>query len=225
MNIKNEEFEVNVPNMDGTAVAERVKVTVPVRWDDEMKEWLLTPKAHQIIEDTKARHMGLLLPGQLKELRHRYNFTQEEMGELFQIGEKSWTRWETGKQRPSRSINLLIRALYEGEISVNYLLKRAGKLSQVGEVAAISTGIEGLFVDICKKQTAKLVIQEAVGVRHSQPLESKFTAWDLFSNAPNQTTFCGTNLSRIVKCVQPIKKKSGQRFDCENIDIAIQKSA
>ena len=85
------------------------------------------PEAHQIIEDTKARHMGLLLPAQFKELRRRYGYSQKEMGALFQVGEKSWTRWESGKHRPSRSINLAIRALYDGELSISYLLKRAGK--------------------------------------------------------------------------------------------------
>jgi transcriptional regulator with XRE-family HTH domain len=94
---------------------------------EEVKEWLLTPEAHEAIEATKARLIGLLLPEQFKELRQRYRYSQKEMGELFQVGEKSWTRWESGKQRPSRSINLLIRALYEGQVSVNYLLKLAGK--------------------------------------------------------------------------------------------------
>ena len=84
-------------------------------------------EAHKILEDTKARRMGLLLPEQFHELRERCESTQKEMGEIFQVGEKSWTRWETGKHRPSRSISLLVRALYDGELSVNYLLKRAGK--------------------------------------------------------------------------------------------------
>jgi len=121
MKTKSEEFEILIPNLEGTAVAERVNVIVPLRWDDELNEWLLTPEAHEIIENTKARRMGLLLPAQLRELRERFDCTQKEMGELFQVGEKSWTRWETGKHRPSRSINLLIRALYEGEVSMHYL--------------------------------------------------------------------------------------------------------
>jgi DNA-binding XRE family transcriptional regulator len=133
MKTKNEQFEVLVPNLEGNGVAERVKVVAPMRWDEELQEWLLTPEAHEIIESTKARHMGLLLPAQLKELRERHDYTQKEMGELFQVGEKSWTRWESGKHRPSRSINLLIRALYEGEISLNYLLDRAGKPQQEEE--------------------------------------------------------------------------------------------
>ena len=108
-------------------MAEVITIPVKVEWDDEIKEWLLTPEAIRQIEDTKARHMGLLLPAQFKELRERYGYTQKQMGELFQVGEKSWTRWESGKHRPSRSNNLPIRALYDGEISINYLLKRAGK--------------------------------------------------------------------------------------------------
>jgi len=138
MKTKIEEFEVLIPNLDGTDIAERVKVPVTLEWDEEVKEWLLTPEAHQIIEETKARRIGLLLPAQLKELRERYEYTQKEMGELFQVGEKSWTRWESGKHRPSRSINLIIRALYEGEISINYLLKRADKPQREAEAFAVA---------------------------------------------------------------------------------------
>lgn len=122
-----QQFEVSIPDLSGEGIAQVITIPIQVEWDEEVKEWLLTPDALRKIEDTKARHMGLLLPAQLKELRERYDYTQKEMGELFQVGEKSWTRWESGKHRPSRSINLLIRGLYEGEISINYLLKRAGK--------------------------------------------------------------------------------------------------
>jgi DNA-binding transcriptional regulator YiaG len=125
MKTEQREFEVHVPKADGSGIAETVKVKVPVCWDEELQDWLMTPEGHEIIDDTKARLTGLLLPGQLKELRDRFGYSQKQMGELFQVGEKSWTRWETGKQRPSRSINLLIRALYDGEISINYLHKRA----------------------------------------------------------------------------------------------------
>ncbi|WP_395734679.1 type II toxin-antitoxin system MqsA family antitoxin [Prosthecobacter sp.] len=127
MKTKMQSFEVMVPNLEGTAIAELVKIQIPVQFSEEIGEWVLTPEAHEIIDATKVRHMGLLLPAQFKELRRRLGFSQKEMGELFQAGEKSWTRWESGSQRPSRSISLLIRALYDGELSVDYLLKQAGK--------------------------------------------------------------------------------------------------
>ena len=121
------DFEVLVPNLEGTAVAARVKVQIPVRWDDEIHEWVLTPEAHEIIENTKARHMGLLLPEEFKALRQKLSLTQREMGELFQVGEKSWTRWESGNQRPSRSLSLLVRAVFDGQLPVSYLLRSLGK--------------------------------------------------------------------------------------------------
>jgi DNA-binding XRE family transcriptional regulator len=127
MKTKIEDFEVLVPSIDEESVAERVAIKIPLRWDEELDTWLLTEEAHELVEETKARHMGLLLPAELKELRQRYGYTQSQMGELFQVGEKSWTRWESGKHRPSRSINLLIRALFEGAISIHYLLAKAGQ--------------------------------------------------------------------------------------------------
>jgi transcriptional regulator with XRE-family HTH domain len=127
MKTKYEDFEVCIPDLAGTGIAERLTVKIPLKWDEEVKQWLISAEANEIIENTKARHMGLLLPAQFKELRERYDYSQKEMGELFQVGEKSWTRWESGKHRPSRSISLLARAVYDGELSINYLLKRAGR--------------------------------------------------------------------------------------------------
>lgn len=69
-----QQFEVAIPNLDHTAIAERVTVSVPVCFDESIKEWVLTEEAHQIIDDTKARHMGLILPSQMKELRERLAF-------------------------------------------------------------------------------------------------------------------------------------------------------
>jgi len=46
------------------------------------------------------------------------------MAQLLQIGEKSYCRWETGSERPSRSINLLLAALTDGRIDVAYLESR-----------------------------------------------------------------------------------------------------
>jgi transcriptional regulator with XRE-family HTH domain len=123
---KKQPFEVPIPNLDHTGIAERVKVSVPVYFDESINEWVLTEEAHQIIDDTKARHLGLVLPAQMKELRERLGFSQSEMGRLLQIGEKSWSRWECGKHRPTRSLSLLILALYDGKVPLDYLLNKAG---------------------------------------------------------------------------------------------------
>jgi DNA-binding transcriptional regulator YiaG len=121
MKTKIESIEVRIPNADGTGVAERVRVEVPLRWDGELNEWLLTEDAHQIIDNTKARHLGLISPEELREMRIRLRLTQREIGALLQVGEKSYTRWETGRARPSRSLNVLLCALRDGRLPIPYL--------------------------------------------------------------------------------------------------------
>ncbi len=54
-----QDFEVSVPNWEGTGIAERVNVKIPERWDEELGEWMLAPEAHKIIEDTKRGVFGL----------------------------------------------------------------------------------------------------------------------------------------------------------------------
>lgn len=147
MKTKNVSIEVVIPKLDGAGEAERVPVEVLVQWDDELQEWLMTPEAHEKIENTKARYLGLLLPGEIKNLRQRLGLTQAEICELLQIGEKTWTRWENGRERPSRVLNVLLCALRDGKLDLPYLRRlaarrrnRAAAPSQSGN----STGSLGL---------------------------------------------------------------------------------
>lgn len=115
--IETRPYQVAIPNGDGSAVAYEVKVEVPMEWSDAANDWLITNEAEAIIEATKARHMGLLTADEMIALRERLQLTQAEMGELLCIGEKTWTRWESGRHRPTQSMNLLIRALAVGLLS------------------------------------------------------------------------------------------------------------
>jgi DNA-binding transcriptional regulator YiaG len=119
-------FAIHIPDANGDSTERIVSIDVPVRWDEIIDEWVLTEEAHEMIDKRKAQELGLLSPVQLQELRERHRQNQKQMGALFQVGEKSWSRWESGKHRPTRSINLLIRALYDDEISINYLREKAG---------------------------------------------------------------------------------------------------
>lgn len=130
MKIENQKFDVSIPTLDGKGIAEWVSIKIPMEWDDEVQEWLMTPEGDKRVEDTKSRHMGLLLPDEMKELRHRLSLTQTEIGALLQIGEKTWTRWESGKARPSRSVNLLLKALHDREITIDFLKRQ--KQSRTG---------------------------------------------------------------------------------------------
>jgi DNA-binding transcriptional regulator YiaG len=114
-------FDVHIPNLDGDGIAETIRIEVPVRVDAETGDEILTPEAHELIEKTKARRMGLVSPDEMKQLRDRLGLTQEEMSDLLQIGAKTYTRWESGRARPSRSMNVVLCALRDGQLDVNYL--------------------------------------------------------------------------------------------------------
>jgi DNA-binding transcriptional regulator YiaG len=120
-NLKTIPFQLPIPNLDGDGVAEMVTINVQVQLDPETGEEVLTPESVELIEKTQARHMGLLSPEEIKELRVRLDLTQEEMSRLLQLGAKSYTRWESGRARPSRSLNILLCALRDGVITTEYL--------------------------------------------------------------------------------------------------------
>jgi DNA-binding transcriptional regulator YiaG len=124
--IEMQPFEVSVPEVSGEGIERLITIQIPMEWDAEIGEWLMTEEGSRLVEETKCRAMGLLTPGEMKALRERLGFSQKQMGELFQVGAKSWTRWETGRYRPMRVIGLLIRALHDGAVSLDYLLERAG---------------------------------------------------------------------------------------------------
>lgn len=113
--------DVAIPSTDGKSVAYTIPVRVPARFDEDLQDYILDGTAMADIDRVKARHMGLLSPEEIKALRTRLGATQKEIAGLLQIGDKSWTRWETGRERPSRSMNILIRALNDGKVDINYL--------------------------------------------------------------------------------------------------------
>jgi putative zinc finger/helix-turn-helix YgiT family protein len=115
------DFKVEIPNVNRTKIVETITIQVPVQRDTVTGEEILTPEALDLIENTQARHMGLLLPEEIRALRKKLDLTQREFGELLQVGEKTATRWETGRGRPSRSLNVLLCALRDGTLPKNYL--------------------------------------------------------------------------------------------------------
>ncbi len=128
---RNAEFEeiqvvedVIIPTLDGMAIAERVPITVTALKSRKTGEIYFDGHALAELDKVKARHMGLLTPEQIKELREHLDLTQKEISELLQIGEKTWTRWETGRERPSRSLNLFLQSILDVKIDVAYLRSR-----------------------------------------------------------------------------------------------------
>jgi DNA-binding transcriptional regulator YiaG len=96
-------------------------VKVPALKDPETGEIYFGTDATEILDRAKARLKGVLAPNELARLRARLGLTQKQIAALLQIGEKTWTRWETGTETPSRSLNLLLLALSEGKVTLPWL--------------------------------------------------------------------------------------------------------
>lgn len=120
------EVPVNIPTLDGKGVAETIMAKVEGIKDPKTGELFLDGNALEALDKIKARHMGLLTPEEIKQLRTRLDLTQLEMSNLLRIGEKTYTRWESGKERPSQALNLLLRALWDGRLDVAYLSSKGG---------------------------------------------------------------------------------------------------
>jgi DNA-binding transcriptional regulator YiaG len=118
------DYLVNVPNDDGDAVLFQVPVRIPVDVDPNTGEELITDEGNEIIESVRARHMGLMTPAEIKALRLCLGLSQREVSELLRCGEKSYTRWENGNGRPSQLVNLVLCALRDSELSLDYLRNR-----------------------------------------------------------------------------------------------------
>lgn len=114
-------YPVAIPSLDGKSVARTVEIEVAA-WRAQDGEVYLDGEAEDQIEALKAREMGLLSPDEIKEIRvSKLKTTQKEISKWLQIGEKTWTRWESGRERPSRSLNVLLCALRDGRIDAHYL--------------------------------------------------------------------------------------------------------
>jgi DNA-binding transcriptional regulator YiaG len=115
------EVPVHIPTADGSGIAETIKVRVAASRDPKTGELFLDGEALEAIDKAKARYMGLLSPSDIKALRQGFGLSQREMSELIKIGEKTYTRWESGRERPSQSLNLILCALRDGRLTVGYL--------------------------------------------------------------------------------------------------------
>lgn len=121
------EIPVRIPTLDGKGIAETIMVAVSCTIDPDTGEELLNGTELARLDQIKARYMGLMLPDEIRQMRIKEGLTQKEMSELLQIGEKTFTRWESGRERPSRSMNLLLRSLADGKVNAAYLRTLRGQ--------------------------------------------------------------------------------------------------
>lgn len=74
---------------------------------------------------------GLLLPSEIKALRHRSGLTQTQLEELLGAGAKTVVRWEKGTVIQNGATDTLLRVLRDVPESLQYLLNERGIIPKV----------------------------------------------------------------------------------------------
>jgi HTH-type transcriptional regulator/antitoxin MqsA len=72
-------------------------------------EQIIGHELDRAIDDQARRRQGLLTPAEIKAVREQTGLSQEAMAQLLGVGDKTYTRWETGKSFQNKSSDNLIR--------------------------------------------------------------------------------------------------------------------
>ena len=143
--------KVRIPDGNG-GIREIIDVEVDAEFDETTGEYFLSDEAIRKIDRVKARLMGLLLPSEIKELRARFNKTQADMCAILGLGAKTWTRWETGAERPQTLYGKVLIALYEGRQTLEDFCAQRGKcrlwLNQTEKTCYSCSGLAEQFARI-----------------------------------------------------------------------------
>jgi putative zinc finger/helix-turn-helix YgiT family protein len=94
-------------------------------------EQILSHDLEQSLNCKRYERLGRLLPENIKAVRERLGLTQMEMAKCLSIGEKTYTRWETGRSLQNKANDNLIRLV--GDNPEQFLQQDAQRAPDRGE--------------------------------------------------------------------------------------------
>ena len=72
-------------------------------------EQIISLELEQQLENVRRERLGLLTPEEIRNIRDSAGLTQIEMAQLLGLGDKTYTRWESGKSLQNKSSDNLMR--------------------------------------------------------------------------------------------------------------------
>ena len=89
----------------------RIIVIHSTSWEEctSCKERIISFDLEQQLENVRRERLGFLTPEEMRTIRNRSGLTQIEMAQLLGLGDKTYTRWESGKSLQNKSSDNLIR--------------------------------------------------------------------------------------------------------------------
>lgn len=114
--------------------ARNVKITIKnlaIKRCSKCKEDFVPKEAVEQLQAEKHKRRGLLTLEQLKEIRTKLGYTQEEMAGLLGLGKKTYFRWERGLFLQNKAMDRYVRLIAENPENVK-ILKRINEESKKG---------------------------------------------------------------------------------------------
>ena len=116
MKTKQIPFDIYIPATEHRAAVKADTILIDVYTDDFGHE-MVTTASTELIQKTQARYMGLLAGLDIRALRDRLGYSQDQLSDLLGCGKKSLSRWENGREYPSQLVNTLLRLLEEKKVT------------------------------------------------------------------------------------------------------------
>lgn len=113
-------FDIYIPATEDREAIKVKTIEIEVIVDDSGAE-LITPESREIIQKQQARYMGLMAPVDIVNLRKKLKLSQLNFAELIGCGKKSLSRWENGREHPTKLVNTILRLLEDERIELNDL--------------------------------------------------------------------------------------------------------
>lgn len=117
MNIEMVQKEIKLYRQDGSYRGSRM-IEVPMIRDEYTDELCYTPEGAAMIDKIIAESAGFMLPSEIKDLREKLGLTQIQISRLLNLGDKTWTRWETGAAIPDPANRQRMAMLRDGHMSI-----------------------------------------------------------------------------------------------------------
>lgn len=107
LEVKSGEFRFEPPeNIPGGTI-----LIEDAQWEEciSCHERVLPPELLSQLDEVRYQRLGLLKPEEIRAVRQRAGLTQKSMAHILNLGEKTYTRWETGRSLQNKSSDNLIR--------------------------------------------------------------------------------------------------------------------
>jgi putative zinc finger/helix-turn-helix YgiT family protein len=81
------------------------------KWEqcEACSESILPPELLEKLDKQRYVRLGLLSPSEIKAIRERADLSQAQISKILGVGEKTYTRWESGRLLQNKSSDNLIR--------------------------------------------------------------------------------------------------------------------